>query len=82
MAVGRPILCVGPESLSTVDFIKKYRIGYIVNNVNDIETALLDLKDKGRRQQFVDNAITVFNDYFLQNKMQNKLIEVLDCNLL
>lgn len=73
MAVCRPILCVGPENMSTVDFIKEQGIGYVVNDFNELEATLIKLKDKIIRKIVVDHALIVFEQYFRKEMMQQRL---------
>lgn len=81
MAVGRPILCVGPACLSTVEFVRDLNIGYVVNDIKDIEAALNDLSDINKRQFLVMKAYTVFENFFKKEKMQERMMSTFNCNV-
>lgn len=81
MASCRPILCVGPSCIATVDFIKEYRIGHVVHDVDKFDDALLEMQNAEYRNQLVVNATCCLNEYFTKSKMQNKLNKVFDFNI-
>lgn len=81
MSVARPILCVGPQNLSTVEFIETYKIGHVIHNVNKIGKALLELADINYRSTLVNNALTVLGKEFKQSFMQEKLRNVFEYNI-
>lgn len=81
MASRRPILCVGPSGIATVEFIKEYRIGHVVHDVDKFDDAILEMQNVDYRGHLVVNATCCLNEYFTKLQMQQKLINVFDINM-
>ena len=81
MAIGRPILCVGPANIATVNFLKTNRIGHVINDVTEIGSALSELENKVYRMKLINQAHDFVKSEFKQSVMQKKLKDVFMYNV-
>ena len=81
MSVCRPILCVGPSGIATVDFIQERKFGLVVNDINRFGDSLRKLEKTDLRVALVNNSKEVLSKEFFRSQMQNKLIQSFRCNI-
>lgn len=81
MAVGRPILCVGPQCIATVEFVKNKGVGHVIHDESNFDKALSVLENKEYRLQLVNKAHDMVMSDFNKINMQNKLESVLKFNI-
>ena len=82
MSVCRPILCVGPSGIATVDFIKEKKVGLVVNDISEFEESISLISSVAARVELVNNSIQIVSKDFFRSKMQIKLVNVIKQNLL
>ncbi len=82
MSVCRPIMCVGPLGIATVDFIKERKVGLVVNDISQFEESISLLSSVAFRVELVSNSMKVVSKDFFRSKMQMKIVNAVKQNLL
>ncbi len=80
-SVGKPILCIGPREIATVDFIKKTGMGVVVNDIQKLPEGLEQMMDVKNHGQMEGNVKKVFAEYFHKPRVQEKILEVFRYNI-
>lgn len=81
MSVCRPIMCVGPSDIATVDFIQERKIGLIVNDINQFGDSLRKMEKADFRVALVNNSKEVLTKEFFKSKMQKKILLTFEANM-
>ena len=83
IAVGRPVLFMGPESSAVAKWISEYQLGWTWSDPNDninqiIEPIIETLNDRSKRNELNKRCYDTYHTYFSRHLMTNKIIALIE----
>lgn len=79
LSVGRPILCYGPQDVCSVEYLKTVKVGWIVNNIEELEYTIMDIvKNSMQRTLYARNALYIAEQNHITNIVCKRIRGIFD----